>query len=415
MNFNPNLVKENLRIALNSIRSNLLRTILTVMIIAVGIMALIGILTSVDAIKNTINSEFTRMGANSFTIRNQEMKVHIGKRRERRKNYTAITYRQAKEFQDKYQFPSLVSISIRASGNATVKYQKVKTNPNIPVVGGDENYLNTSGYDVELGRNFSEQEVQTGKNVTIIGSELAETLFKKQKAEGKIFSVGASHYKIIGVLKSKGSSMGFSDDKVVIIPLTNARQNYTGNDASYTISVMPSPGSSTDFAVGEAENTFRIVRKLGYADESDFDISKSDNLANMLIENIQYVTLAATIIGIITLFGAAVGLMNIMLVSVSERIREIGTRKAIGATSKIIRQQFLFESVLIGQLGGILGIILGILVGNMVSAAVGNHFFIPWLWILFGVLICFIVGILSGLLPAIKASKSDPIEALRFE
>jgi putative ABC transport system permease protein len=415
MNFNPNLVKENLRIALNSIRSNLLRTILTVMIIAVGIMALIGILTSVDAIKNTINSEFTRMGANSFTIRNQEMKVHIGKRRERRKNYTAITYRQAKEFQDKYQFPSLVSISIRASGNATVKYHKVKTNPNIPVVGGDENYLNTSGYDVELGRNFSEQEVQTGKNVTIIGSELAETLFKKQKAEGKIISVGASHYKIIGVLKSKGSSMGFSDDKVVIIPLTNARQNYTGNDASYTISVMPSPGSSTDFAVGEAENTFRIVRKLGYADESDFDISKSDNLANMLIENIQYVTLAATIIGIITLFGAAVGLMNIMLVSVSERIREIGTRKAIGATSKIIRQQFLFESVLIGQLGGILGIILGILVGNMVSAAVGNHFFIPWLWILFGVLICFIVGILSGLLPAIKASKSDPIEALRFE
>ncbi len=415
MNFNPNLVKENLRIALNSIRSNLLRTILTVMIIAVGIMALIGILTSVDAIKNTINSEFTRMGANSFTIRNQEMKVHIGKRRERRKNYTAITYRQAKEFQDKYQFPSLVSLSIRASGNATVKYHKVKTNPNIPVVGGDENYLNTSGYDVELGRNFSEQEVQTGKNVTIIGSELAETLFKKQKAEGKIISVGASHYKIIGVLKSKGSSMGFSDDKVVIIPLTNARQNYTGNDASYTISVMPSPGSSTDFAVGEAENTFRIVRKLGYADDSDFDISKSDNLANMLIENIQYVTLAATIIGIITLFGAAVGLMNIMLVSVSERIREIGTRKAIGATSKIIRQQFLFESVLIGQLGGILGIILGILVGNMVSAAVGNHFFIPWLWILFGVLICFIVGILSGLLPAIKASKSDPIEALRFE
>ncbi len=415
MNFNPNLVKENLRIALNSIRSNLLRTILTVMIIAVGIMALIGILTSVDAIKNTINSEFTRMGANSFTIRNQEMKVHIGKRRERRKNYTAITYRQAKEFQDKYQFPSLVSLSIRASGNATVKYHKVKTNPNIPVVGGDENYLNTSGYDVELGRNFSEQEVQTGKNVTIIGSELAETLFKKQKAEGKIISVGASHYKIIGVLKSKGSSMGFSDDKVVIIPLTNARQNYTGNDASYTISVMPSPGSSTDFAVGEAENTFRIVRKLGYADESDFDISKSDNLANMLIEHIQYVTLAATIIGIITLFGAAVGLMNIMLVSVSERIREIGTRKAIGATSKIIRQQFLFESVLIGQLGGILGIILGILVGNMVSAAVGNHFFIPWLWILFGVLICFIVGILSGLLPAIKASKSDPIEALRFE
>jgi putative ABC transport system permease protein len=415
MNFNRNLLTENLRIALNSIRSNLLRTILTVMIIAVGIMALIGILTSVDAIKSTINSEFTRMGANSFTIRNREMNVHIGKRRERRKNYAEITYRQAKEFKEKYQFPSIVSLSIRATNNATVKYQNEKTNPNIPIVGGDEDFLTTSGYDIEIGRNFSEQEALAGKNVTIIGSELASTLFKKQSAEGKVISVGASRYKIIGVLKSKGSSMGFSDDKIVIIPLTNARQNYTGDNSSYTVSVMPTAGTSTDFAVGEAENTFRIVRKLDFTDESDFDISKSDNLANMLIENIQYVTLAATIIGIITLFGAAVGLMNIMLVSVSERIREIGTRKALGATSKIIRQQFLFESVFIGQLGGIVGIILGIAVGNMVSAAVGNHFFIPWMWILFGVLICFIVGILSGLLPAIKASKSDPIEALRFE
>jgi putative ABC transport system permease protein len=385
------------------------------MIIAVGIMALIGILTSVDAIKNTINSEFTRMGANTFTIRNREFNVHMGRHREKLKNYSEITFRQAKEFIEKYQFPAKVSVFIRASGNATVKYQTEKTNPNIPVVGGDENYLGISGYDIEIGRNFTEQEVTAGKNVTVIGKELSENLFKKQSAEGKIISVGAVRYKVVGVLKSKGSSMGFNDDKIVIIPLTNARQNFTGDNASYTISVLPGVGTSTDYAVGEAENTFRIIRKLGFSDDNDFDISKSDNLANMLLSNIQYVTIAATIIGIITLFGAAVGLMNIMLVSVSERIREIGTRKAIGATSKIIRQQFLFESVFIGQLGGILGIILGIAVGNMVSAAVGNTFFIPWLWILTGFAICFAVGILSGLLPAIKASKSDPIEALRYE
>jgi putative ABC transport system permease protein len=385
------------------------------LIIAVGIMALIGILTAVDAIKNSINSEFTRMGANSFTIRNKEFNVHMGKRREKRKNFSQITYRQAKEFQEKFQFPALISISFRASHNATVKYLNEKTNPNIPVVGADNNYLTLSGYEVEKGRNFNEQEIISGSHTAIIGSELAENLFKKQAPEGKEISVGSARYKVIGVLKSKGSSFGFSDDKIVIIPMTIARQKFSDANNSYTISVLPAADMLTDFAVGEAESTFRRIRKLNFSDESDFEIAKSDNLANMLIENIQYVTIAATIIGIITLFGAAVGLMNIMLVSVSERIREIGTRKAIGATSRIIRQQFLLESILIGQLGGLVGIILGVVVGNIVSSAMGNPFFVPWGWVFFGIFVCFVVGILSGLLPAIKASKADPIEALRFE
>jgi putative ABC transport system permease protein len=168
-------------------------------------------------------------------------------------------------------------------------------------------------------------------------------------------------------------------------------------------------------AIGEAEGMFRIIRNLNPSDESDFNIEKSDNLVNILLKNIQSITLVATIIGFITLFGAAVGLMNIMLVSVTERTREIGIRKALGATSKIVKQQFLMESVVIGQIGGALGIVIGILAGNGVAMMIGTPFFIPWIWILIGFILCFMVGIISGFYPAQKASKLDPIESLRFE
>ncbi len=170
-----------------------------------------------------------------------------------------------------------------------------------------------------------------------------------------------------------------------------------------------------DAAEGEAEGVFRQVRNLDVKDESDFHINKSDSIANMMIENLKFVTIAATLIGIITLFGAVIGLMNIMLVSVTERTREIGIRKAIGAKSSTIRQQFLFESVLIGQMGGAIGIILGILVGNLVSMIIGTSFFIPWPWIIMGVVLCFLVGVVSGYYPAQKASKLDPIMALHYE
>ena len=169
------------------------------------------------------------------------------------------------------------------------------------------------------------------------------------------------------------------------------------------------------FRSGEAEGLFRSVRKLSVYDENNFAIRKSDSLANMLIENLSVVTIGATIIGLITLLGASIGLMNIMLVSVSERTREIGVRKALGASSTAIKQQFLFESIFIGQIGGILGIILGIIIGNLISLLVGGSFVVPWLWVLIGVVLCFLVGIGSGYFPAVKASRLDPIVALRYE
>jgi putative ABC transport system permease protein len=202
---------------------------------------------------------------------------------------------------------------------------------------------------------------------------------------------------------------------VALVPLNNARQYYNGSEISYLISILTEGPEDLLLAEPEARAAMRMARKLRPSDEDNFDILKSDSISELLVENLSYATIGGFIIGIITLLGAAIGLMNIMLVSVTERTREIGTLKAIGATSKSILLQFLFEAIVICQLGGGLGILLGIAIGNGVSLLVGGSFIVPWAWIIMGVVFCVIVGLISGLYPAIKASKLDPIEALRYE
>lgn len=410
------LLNENIRVATDSIKGNKLRAFLTMLIIFFGITALVGISSAIDAMKASINSNFTSMGANSFTIRNKETSVRIGRHGKRSKKYHAITYKEALRFKAEFDFPVTTAVSTMASFAARIKYGSEKTNPNIQLFGGDENYLATSGYSLESGRNFSPQEIMSGTHLAIIGKDVETDLFKKkQSALDKTITINNGKYRVVGILASKGNSMGFGGDKVCIIPLTTARQYYGRQDMSFTISVLAKNTAWLNLALGEATGLFRKIRGVPLGEEDNFEITKADNLANMLIGLTSKASSGAIIIGIITLIGASIGLMNIMLVSVTERTREIGIRKALGATSSVIKNQFLIESVVICVIGGFFGILMGIITANLISYNLSSEFFMPWFWIITGFLVCLAVGLISGYLPAKRASLLDPIESLRFE
>ncbi len=409
------LLQENFKVSIAAILSNFLRTILTILIIAFGIMALVGILTAIHSIKSTINKQFATMGTNTFIIESRSFNVQIGKKKYRKKNHPYISYRQANEFKERFRFPATVSVSTFASPVATVKYQSKKTNPNITVIGADENYLITAGYEIEKGRNIAATDILLNRNIVIIGSGIVKKLFKSgEEPLHKEISIGNGKYIITGILVEKGESFS-SSDNLCMIPYTNVRQYFPVARRNYNISVTPDSKELYEAAMGYSEGLFRVVRNLDVRDESDFNMTSSDFLSKILNDVLKKVLYATTIIGFITLFGAAIGLMNIMLVQVSERTREIGIRKAIGAKNNLIKQQFLFEAIMICQFGGIVGIIFGIFIGNIVSLILKSTFVIPWGWIMGGLILCFVVGMSAGIYPALKAAKLNPIVALHYE
>jgi putative ABC transport system permease protein len=404
--------KENIAIALTSISGNRLRTSLTALIIAIGIMALVGILTAIDGIRQQTNSAFAGLGANSFTISNSA-DLGFGQGGHQ-KIYPPITYEQADRFKNSFTLPGVVTVNLNVTGTAVVKYGNQKTNPNISLSGTNENYIITTGRKLAFGRNFSSDELVHGANVVIIGDEIKDKLFKKDDPINKSILVGNNRYRIIGVFVKKGSSMG-AGDKFCVIPVLKAKQVDTVSKPSYTIVVMVGSPGALEATIGEATSLFRNVRDLHIGKEEDFHIERSDSIQKQLAGNLDNITAGGIAIGAITLIGAAIALMNIMLVSVTERTREIGLRKAIGATPSIIRKQFLIEAIVICLIGGVVGIFFGMLIGNVVVLLTKGTFVIPYMWIGIALTVCTGIGLLSGFYPANKASKLDPVESLRYE
>jgi putative ABC transport system permease protein len=411
-------ILENIREGLRSIASNRLRTLLTAAIIAIGITSLVGILTAIDGIQNSLNSGLGGLGANTFSIVAQQTDGRrFGGRTEQKSE--AITFRQAIQFKKRFPFGATISVSTLVSGAAQIKYGAKKTNPNVQVFGIDDTYLTVKAYQIDKGRALNANDLANGLNVTVIGSEMVSVLFGKNiNPLNQIIKVLGTPYKVVGVLAKKGSLTGAGDDRVVMLPLDNGRALAGTRTLTFEITASAPTLADQETAIAEARGVMRLIRQDPLGQPDSFDVERADALANQLESTTNVLRIGGFGVGFITLLGAAIALMNIMLVSVTERTREIGIRKSLGATPTLIRQQFLIEAIVICILGGIGGIILGLGIGNLIALVVSQGkggFVVPWAWMGLGLVVCVVVGLFSGIYPAVRASKLDPIDALRYE
>lgn len=410
-------IKENIAEGLRSIKGNLLRTILTALIISLGITSLVGILTAIDGIQSSVDNSFSGLGANSFDIRNRPAN-QMRREGQKEKRFKNIDYRQATRYKYLFLAKGKVSLRTSVSGNAIVKYESKKTNPNVRLWGIDDNSIELKGYKIGGGRSFSNNEFLNATNVCILGVDVIEQLFEKKSPLNQEIVVNGIKLKIVGLLAKKGNMMGGGDDRIVMVPLETGRKIAVGRNLTFDITTSSTKVENLDNFMEEARGVMRKVRKDPLSAEDSFSIDRSDSIAKSFESITSSLQLGGFVIGFITLLGAAIALMNIMMVSVSERTREIGVRKSLGATPFRILQQFLIEAIVICLIGGIGGIILAIPIGNLIAQGISSgaaSFIIPWLWMTVGIIICILVGLFSGIYPAYKASKLDPVDALRYE
>ena len=406
------LVIESIKMALNSLVKNKLRSILTLLGIAIGLFSIIIVMTAIGAIQSSVESAFNSLGTNNFVV--NKFPAITGPREWRKyRNRPDLTIEQGERLKEMTKLPLAVGISLYKN-SMVVKYGNEKTNPTVQLQGLNLDELRVNDLVVGTGRGINMQDENYARMVCVLGSDVAEVLFKNIYPIGQDVRIDMMNLKVIGVYEKRGSVLGASQDNFVTIPLSVFKKYY-GDRRSGVYTVMAASKSKIPETMDEVIGALRKIRKIPPGKENNFEIITNDQLVEQFNSITKYFRLGAAIVAFIALVAAGVGIMNIMLVSVTERTKEIGIRKAIGARKIMIRSQFLMEAIVLCQIGGLIGIILGVIGGNIIAVVLHVSVILPVFWIIVGLIVTTFVGVLFGVYPAVKASNLDPIEALRYE
>ncbi len=412
------LFREILPMALSSLGANKLRAALTMTGITIGVFSIISVMTAIGALQSSIESGISFLGSNIFQFAKYPVNIDTGgevkKKYQNRRN---ITYRQALRYYELMQ-GNAQEICLKCFGRdlkGQAVYNGIKTTPSLTVVGTNRSFLTANAYTLGYGRNLTDEDVDLARNVIVIGKMIEKRLFPHESPLGKVIRMSGHTYTVIGVLAEKGTSFGQSQDDICMMPITRFFENY--GEANRTVNIATQPFSTELYnrTVDKGISAMRIARGLTANQENDFEIYTNDSLKNAFASVAGVVRIGTFVISFIALVAAGIGIMNIMLVSVTERTKEIGVRKSIGARSRDIMRQFLTEAVFISEAGGILGIVLGVIGGDLLAAWLKADLIFPYGWAIAGLLVCSGIGIGFGLYPAYRAASLDPIEALRYE
>jgi len=400
-------------LAFSSLKSNKLRSALTMLGISIGIFTVIGVMTAVSGVKSKIQDGLNLLGANSLQVTKFPI-VNFSDPRERFGNRPNILYRDSLRFKELMSPYARVSV-MTSRGGRQVFYEQEYTNPNVQFIGTDENYLTSYGYEVSAGRPLSPDDVDFARSVALIGEDIRQRLFPTREAIGESIRIDGNTFTVIGLLEAKGSSFGQSLDNRVVVPISRWFNAYGRSGRSVTINIQAASPEELDAIHEQSIGTMRLVRGLLPEDSNNFETTTNDSLIKSFDQALDTVAVGAFVISAIALLAAGVGVMNIMLVSVTERTREIGVRKSLGARKANILTQFLLEAVALSLFGGIVGVIVGVVGGNVFGQLLSANVIFPTGWAIAGMVVCSGIGITFGLYPAWKAASLDPIEALRYE
>lgn len=410
-------LKEIIRLALQSLSTNKLRSFLTMLGITIGVFSVIGVMTATGALQGTVENGLSVLGSNIFQFTKYPPIQRGGaKNAMKYMNRRDITYEEASRYAQQMQEHYHVPVCFKVwHFNQYVSYQKLRTNPNFQICGTNLHFLTANGFNLNGGRNLTEDDVRFHRNVAVVGAAVVEQLFPTESPLGKEIKIAGKNFNIVGILEAKGSSLGQNQDAVVLVPITRFMSDH--GHAHRSVSIATQACSQAQYAqtMDAAIGAMRLARNLKPGDENDFEIFSNDSLVGAFASIANVIRMGAFVISSIALLAAGVGIMNIMLVSVTERTKEIGIRKSLGARRRDILKQFLIEALVLSEVGGLTGILLGIGGGNVFAAWMKASVVFPWGWACAGLLVCSLIGVGFGMYPAWRAAALDPIEALRFE